>query len=167
MYIERKRERDLFKGLAHGIVETGKLKICRAERQGWPDVASQVQMQSGRRIPSSSVRSIFYSVFQLLEKRITYITEGNLHYSVYWFKCCGCACMLSLSVVLDSGTPWTVALQASLSMGFPMQEYFSKLTIPSWGDLSSPGTEPTTPAWQVDSLPLSDLGSSDLNVNLI
>ena len=33
MCIERKRERDLFKGLAHGIVETGKLKIYRAERQ--------------------------------------------------------------------------------------------------------------------------------------
>ena len=81
MCIERKRERDLFKGLAHGIVETGKLKICKAERQGWPDAASQVQMQFGRRIPSSSVRSIFYSVFQLLEKRITYITEGNLHHS--------------------------------------------------------------------------------------
>ena len=109
----------------------------------------------------------FTLFFNCLKKRITYITEGNLHYSVYWFKCCGCACMLSLSVVLDSGTPWTVALQASLSMGFPMQEYFSKLTIPSWGDLSSPGTEPTTPAWQMDSLPLSDLGSSDLNVNLI
>ena len=30
--------------------------------------------------------------------------------------------MLSHSIVSDSGTPWTVACQAPLSMGFPRQE---------------------------------------------
>ena len=32
-------------------------------------------------------------------------------------------------------TPWTIALQAPLSMGFPRQEYQSGLPFPSPGDL--------------------------------
>ena len=38
-------------------------------------------------------------------------------------------------------TSWTVACQVPLSMGFPRQEYWSGLPIPSPGDLSDPGTE--------------------------
>ena len=55
--------------------------------------------------------------------------------------------------------PWTVAHQAPLSMGFPRQEYWSGLSFPSPGDLPDPGIEPMSPAWQVDSLPLSHLAS--------
>ena len=36
-------------------------------------------------------------------------------------------------------TPWTVAHQAPLSMGFPRQEYWSGLPFPSPGDLPDPG----------------------------
>ena len=50
-------------------------------------------------------------------------------------------------------TPWTVACQAPLSMGFSKQEYWSGLPFPSPGDLPNPGTEPRSPALQVDSLP--------------
>ena len=39
-------------------------------------------------------------------------------------------------------TPWTVAYQASLSMGFSRQEYWSGLPFPSPGDLPDPGIEP-------------------------
>ena len=42
----------------------------------------------------------------------------------------------SLSCVVLFATPWTVALQAPLSMGFPRQEYWSGLSFPSPGDLS-------------------------------
>ena len=42
-------------------------------------------------------------------------------------------------------TPWTVALQAPLSMGFPRQEYWSGLPFPSPGDLPDPGIEPRSP----------------------
>jgi len=38
-------------------------------------------------------------------------------------------------------TPWTVALPAPLSMGFPRQEYWSGLPFPSPGDLPEPGIE--------------------------
>ena len=39
-------------------------------------------------------------------------------------------------------TPWTLAHQASLSMGFPRQEYWSRLPFPPPGDLPDPGIEP-------------------------
>ena len=49
-------------------------------------------------------------------------------------------------------TPWTVAHQAALSMGFPRQEYWNGLLFPSPGDLPDPGIEPGSPALQADSL---------------
>ena len=42
-------------------------------------------------------------------------------------------------------TPWTVAYQASLSMEFSRQEYWSGLPFPSPGDLPNPGIEPGSP----------------------
>ena len=44
----------------------------------------------------------------------------------------------------DSATPWTVAFQTPLSMGFSRQEYWSGLPCPSPGDLSDPGTKFTS-----------------------
>ena len=49
-------------------------------------------------------------------------------------------------------TPWTVACQAPLSMGFSRQEYWSGLPFPSPGDLPNPGIKPRSPALQSDSL---------------
>ena len=57
-------------------------------------------------------------------------------------------------------TPWTVVRQASLSKGFPRQEYWSGLPFPSPGDLLDSRTEPASPALQANSLPLSHQGSS-------
>jgi len=50
-------------------------------------------------------------------------------------------------------TPWTVAHQVPLSMGFSRQEYWSGLPFPSPEDLPSPGFKSRSPALQVDSLP--------------
>ena len=46
-------------------------------------------------------------------------------------------------------TPWTVAHQVPLSMGFSRQKYWSGFPFPSPGDLPNPGTKPrslTSPA---------------------
>ena len=52
-----------------------------------------------------------------------------------------------LSPVQRFGTPWTVACQAPLSMGFPRQEYWNSwLPFPPSGDLSDPGIKPMSPA---------------------
>ena len=39
---------------------------------------------------------------------------------------------------------WTIARQASLSMGYPKQEYWSGLPFPPPGELPNPGFEPTS-----------------------
>ena len=57
-----------------------------------------------------------------------------------------------LSHVQFFATPWTVAHQAPLSMGFSRQEYWSELPFPSLGDLPDPGMEPRSPALQASSL---------------
>ena len=72
--------------------------------------------------------------------------------------------MLSYSVMSWSVfvTLWTRAHQASLSMGFFKQEYWSGLPCPPPGDFPNPGTEsasPVVPALQANSLPLSHQGS--------
>ena len=59
--------------------------------------------------------------------------------------------MLSCAVMSDTcpthshATPWTVAHQAPLSVGFPRQEYCSGLPFPSPGNLPNPGMEHTSP----------------------
>ena len=59
----------------------------------------------------------------------------------YWkdLVCVRCVCAVS-----HSETPWTVAHQALLSMGFSRQEHWSGLPFPSPGDLPDPGIEPAS-----------------------
>ena len=59
----------------------------------------------------------------------------------------------SLSSVQLLATPWTVAYQAPLSMGFSRQEYWSGLPFSSPEDLPDPGIEPKSPTLQAGSLP--------------
>ena len=59
-----------------------------------------------------------------------------------------------LSRIQLLATAWTVACQAPLSMGFPRQEYWSGLPLPSPGDLPDPRIELESPAWLAYSLPL-------------
>ena len=61
--------------------------------------------------------------------------------------------VLWLSHVQLFATPWTVACQAPLYMGFSRQEYWSKLPFPSPGYLLDPEIEPVSaasPALQAD-----------------
>ena len=53
-----------------------------------------------------------------------------------------CACMLRHSVTSDSATPWTVARQASLSVGFSQQEYWNGVPFPPPGYLPDAGIKP-------------------------
>ena len=68
------------------------------------------------------------------------ITQMNLFppiVSVLLLNCFSC--------VLLFATPWTVAHQVPLSMGFPRQEYWSGLPFPSPEGLSNPGIKPGSP----------------------
>ena len=63
-----------------------------------------------------------------------------------------------VSCVQLSVTPWTMALQAPLSMGFSRRKYWSGLPHPPPGDLPNPGIEPRSPALQAHSLPAEPQG---------
>ena len=75
--------------------------------------------------------------------------------------------MHACSVVSDSATPWTVALQAPLFIEFSRQEYWSGLPFPSPGDLSHPGIEPASPTLEADSLPSESPGKYERGVLII
>ena len=111
------------------------------------------------------------SLFTLLQRR-----KGQLcHYIPFvgfgqWFgwmvrdlktiwlgeKCVSVSC----SVMSDSVTPWTVAHQASLSMGFLRQEHQSGLPFPSPRNLPDPGIKLRSATLQADSLPSESRGAS-------
>ena len=75
----------------------------------------------------------------------SYLQCAHYH-SVKWKWRCH---LLSVQLFV---TPWTVALQAPLSMEFSRQEYY-RIPFPSPGDLPHPGIKPRTSALQADSFP--------------
>ena len=61
------------------------------------------------------------------------------------YNCC-CCLLFSCYIVSESfATPWTLAHQAPLCMGFPRQEYWSGLPSPSLGNVPNPETETSSP----------------------
>ena len=56
-------------------------------------------------------------------------------------------------------TPWTVALQTPQYVGFPRQEHWCGLPVPSPGDLPNPRSNSCLLHWQEESLLLSHRGS--------
>ena len=76
--------------------------------------------------------------------------KQNMKQKQYWnkfnkdFKAMCCAVLSHFSHVRLFATPWTVACQAPLSMGFSSQEHWSGLSCSSPGDLPDPGVEPVS-----------------------
>ena len=88
----------------------------------------------------------------------------NIYYSVYMYMyVCVCACVHAhtcmLSCVWLFVTLWTIACWTRLSMEFPRKEYWNGLPFPSSGDCPDRGIKSTSPALQVDSIPLRHQGS--------
>ena len=85
--------------------------------------------------------------------------------------CCVCGWLLfSCSVMPNSfATPWTVARQAPLSMGFSRQEYWSGLHFLLQGIFPTQGLNPCLLCllhWQADSLPLREESKKHYSVRL-
>ena len=71
---------------------------------------------------------------------------------IYNKYCCFC---LVIKLGLTLATPWTVAHQTPLPMGFLRHKYWSGKLFSSPGDFPNLGIKPVSPALQVDSLLLS------------
>ena len=80
--------------------------------------------------------------------------------------CFPLCCCLVTKVYLTLETPWTVAFQGPLTMGFSRQEYWSGLPLPSPGGLPNQGIEPRSPTLQADSLPSEPPGKPYLPYDL-
>ena len=80
-----------------------------------------------------------------------HVINGNLGMMDGVSKVCvhACACMSVFAQLLRRGwlsvTPWTVARQAPVSMGFSRQECWSGVPFPSPRGLYDPGIEPGPP----------------------
>ena len=75
-------------------------------------------------------------------------------------------CVQLLSLVPVFVIPWTVARQAPLSMGFPRQEYWSGMPLPSPGDVPDPGIKPTCPTLAGRSFTTEPLGKPNKYVGM-
>ena len=61
--------------------------------------------------------------------------------------------LFSRYIMSDSfAPPWIVARQVPLSMGFPRQEHWNGLSLPTSGDLPDPGMEPMSRVSCIDRL---------------
>ena len=63
-------------------------------------------------------------------------------YIHYWFQRFQARMLSHVQLFV---TPWTIARQVPLSLGFLRQEYQSGLPFPPPGDLLDPGIKPTSP----------------------
>ena len=75
--------------------------------------------------------------------------RGKINIKVYWAEFFGYSSMLvcmpsCFNHIRLFATPWTVAHQAPLSVGFSRQEYWSGLPCPPPGDLPDPGIKSTS-----------------------
>ena len=84
--------------------------------------------------------------------------QSELLITVLFHLSQGTCCLVTLSC-LTLCSPRTIAHWGPVSPWEPRQEYRSGLPFPSPGDLPYPRIEPTSPAMQADSLPLSHLGT--------
>ena len=84
------------------------------------------------------------------------------HIAVVTQRCCFRLLLLFSCLIMSDSfvTLWTVAHQAPLSVGFPVEEDWSGLSFSSPGYLPHPGREPASPALQADSVLLNHQGST-------
>ena len=108
------------------------------------------------------------SLAEVSEAVVHYKTERleKLMIPISTFRTESGSSSVTLSVVSDSATPWAVACQAPLSIGFSRQEYWVGLPFSSPGDLPNPGIKHGSPALQADSLPSEPLGRTERCLNI-
>ena len=83
----------------------------------------------------------FFSMYHFISPQFIY--EYFLNFLCIYPYMCVWAQLLSRAWLFV--TPWTVAHQAPLSMGFSQQGYWSGLPFSHPGGLPNPGTKPTSP----------------------
>ena len=93
-------------------------------------------------------KNVAWSLFKPIFNKMGFITLVNVEKErLYLQRMKWSMCVLRcFSHVQLFATPWTVARQAPLSVGFSRQEYWSGLPWPPTGDLPDSGIKPVSPA---------------------
>ena len=120
----------------------------------WAAVHGVAKSRTRLKQLSSSSSSAELKLTVILPDHFEAIAQFSCHCCFWEISVCVCVCVCvkSLSHVRLFTTPWTVAHQAPLSMGFSRQGYWSGLSCASPGDLPNPGIKPGSPALQADAL---------------
>jgi len=122
-----------------------------------PQPKHQYLSAKAQHIHSLQTSSLTLRYPQARSQSITHPPRVQWQQPLTWTVHCYCCCLVA-KLCPTLAMPWTVALQAPLSMEFPRQEYWNGLLFPSPGDLPDPGIKPTSQHWQAVSLPLSFQG---------
>ena len=123
----------------------------------WPSFLTLIWFLSwvfGQECCNGLMAAIILNAQHLTARRGSLLRKIAFGFSLKWSE------VKSLSCVWLFVTPWTVACQAPLSMGFSRQEYWSGLPFSSPGDLPNPGIKPGSPELQADSLLAEPQGKS-------
>ena len=124
------------------------LRVKSKKSKAWNDSAVEARIAHDERI---SVRIKVSGQWGSLVVK-TYRLWVRLPVSRSFLLCAQSASPCQLFV-----TPWSVAHQDPLCMGFSRQGYWRGLPSPSPGDLPDPRVKLRSPVWQVDFLPLNHL----------
>ena len=101
--------------------------------------------------------------FMATQRRNSLPSQGSLTTLSHLFPSSPLRYLESVShLVMSDSTPWALAHQAPLSMGFSRQEYLSGWPFHSPGDLPNLGTKLNLLHWKVDSLLSEPPGSSSI-----
>ena len=135
-----------FKRSFEGII------LCSTSRAGHPQLCmaesgDQSHTTQAAQIPreTATFTKIFF-FFNLGNLALMEFTSLVTHMVKHLPIMLGKVNVKSLSRIRLFATPWTVAHEAPLSMGFSRQEHWSGLPFLPPGDLPDPGIEPVCPA---------------------
>ena len=114
------------------------------------DLQEYLRLQLREHTPTAEIHHLQHNAANIKDKR----KEGRVTFQMFgpllpFYELNGGFVAKSCPTV---ATPWTIAHQAPLSMGFSRHKYWSDLTFPSPWNLLNPGIEPESPALQADSL---------------
>ena len=151
--------RTLWRRYDYYLYVTGEETGVQKSKATYPDQAARRRQNWDANSDSPTPESMLSSIpwFGTVDIQQRLIHSLSLFFLPYCSPIPACLHQLkkkiSCLVVSESANPWTVAQQASLSMGFSRKEYWSEWPFPSPGDLPNPGIKPVSPALQADSLP--------------